>query len=82
MTEQQLRAMKEFGTLPIYDENDEAGCDKLLRVYDTRYEGTISEAEDETHFWDLLRDRNYDLKGAIKYSESDVRAVFWLKRTG
>lgn len=36
MTEQQLRAMREFGTLPIYDEKDEAGCDKLLRVYNTR----------------------------------------------
>ena len=54
MTEQQLRAVKEFGNLPIYDEDDEVGCDSLLRVHDTNYEGAISEAEDETHFWDLL----------------------------
>src|SRR5690348_8775890 len=82
MTEQQLRAMKEFGNLPIYEENDEAGCDSLnpTRVGDTRYEGTFSEAEDDVHFWELLRDARYDLKGAIRYSLTDVRAVFWLKR--
>ena len=80
MTEQQLRAMKQFGNLPIHDEADESGCESLLRVHDTRYEGAIAEAEDDVHFHDLLRDPRYDLKGAIRYSATDVRPVFWLKR--
>ena len=80
MTEMSLRAMKEFDKLPIYDEDDEAGCQSLLRVNDIRYEGAISEAEDESHFGDLLSDSHHNLKGAIKYSDSDVRAIFWLKR--
>jgi hypothetical protein len=84
MTEQQLRAVKEFGNLPIYDEDDEAGCDSLnaVRVCDTRYEGASPEAEDDVQFWNLLHDPRYELKGAIRYSPTDVRAVFWLKRDG
>lgn len=82
MTEQKLRAMKEFGNLPMYDEGDETGCASLnaARVGDTRYEGTSPEAEDDVQFWSLLRDSRYELKGAIRYSPTDVRAVFWLKR--
>ena len=79
MTEMQLRAMKEFGNLPIHDE---AGCDSLdpIRVGDTRYEGAFSEAENDGQFWNLLQDARHELKGAIRYSPTDVRAVFWLKR--
>jgi hypothetical protein len=74
--------LKEFGNLPIYDEDDEAGCDSLnpVRVGDTRYEGAFSEAEVDVQFWNLLRDARYELKGAIRYSPTDVRAIFWLKR--
>lgn len=84
MTEQQLRAVKEFGNLPIHDENDEARCDSLnpVRVGDTQYEGWSSEVEDDVEFWNLLRDARYELKGAIRYSRSVVRAVFWRKRDG
>ena len=80
MTEQQLRAFKQFGNLSIYEEADESGCDSLLRVHDTRYEGAIAEADDDAHFHDLLQDLRYVLKGAIRYSATDVRPVFWLKR--
>ena len=80
MTEQRLRAIKQFGNLPIYEEADGPGCDSLLRVHDTRYEGPIAEAVDDAHFYDLLRNLRYELKGAIQYSDTDVRPVFWLKR--
>lgn len=82
MTEKQLRAVKEFADLPIYDEDDEAGCDSLnpVRVGDTRYEGSFTEVEDDAQFWGLLHDSHHDLKGAIRYSPTDVRAIFWLKR--
>lgn len=80
MTEKQLRAVAEFGNLPVYDEDDESGCDSLLRVQDPRFEGTVSEAEDDVQFHDLLRDTRYVPKGAIRYSDDDVRVVFWLKR--
>jgi hypothetical protein len=82
MNEKQLRAMKEFGNLPIYDEDDQAGCDSLnpVRMGDTRYEGAFSEAEDDVEFWNLIRDTGYELKGAIRYSPTDVRPIFWHKR--
>jgi hypothetical protein len=80
MTEQQLRAVEGFENLPVYDEDDEGGCESLLRVQDTRFEGTVAEAEDGVQFNDLLRDPRYVPRGAIRYSDDDVRAVFWLKR--
>ena len=75
MTEQQLHAVKEFGNLPIYDEDDESGCDSLnaVRVGEARYEGASPEAEDDVQFWNLLRDTRYELKVAIRYSPTDVR---------
>ncbi len=83
MTEQQLRAIAEFGHLPIYGESDNAGCDRLdpTKVGDPRYEGAFVEASDGTEFWELFRDFRYELKGAIRYTSDDVRAVFWQKRT-
>lgn len=83
MTEDQLRAIREFGSLPIYDDADDAGCNTLdpIRVGDTRYEGAVSEVDDEAQFWNLLRDKRYDLKGAIRYSAAAVRPIFWLKRS-
>lgn len=82
MTEEQLRATKEFGDLPIYDADDDAGCNQLdpTRSGDTSYEGAMPEAEDESHFWDMVHDKRYELRGAFRYSADDVRAIFWLKR--
>jgi hypothetical protein len=80
MTESDLRMRPEFRSLPIIDEADEPGCQTLLRPYDARYDGTIEEAEDDVRFWRLLEDRQYEIRGAIRYSASDVRAIFWKKR--
>ncbi len=81
MTEQLLRAIQQFDQLPIYDETDEAGCDKLFRCDDPRYTGECAEADDETCFWQFMKDPNLVVKGAIRYTSSDVRAVFWKLRT-
>jgi hypothetical protein len=80
VTANDLIKRTEFRNCPIVDESDEMGCNSLLRPNDPRYEGAISEAEDDVDFWSLLRDPQFVVKGAIRYSESDVRAVFWRKR--
>jgi hypothetical protein len=55
MTERELRSIKAFGNLPIYDEADDHSLNPI-RVHDTRYEGAFSEAQDDVEFWNLLRD--------------------------
>ena len=80
MNEADLRKRPEFDGLPIYDEGDD-NCDSLLRCYDANYYGTIHEAEDDVHFWKLMEDPQLEAKGAIRYSTTDIRAVFWRKRS-
>ena len=80
MTEKELRKRPEFDSLPVFDEDDNDGCETLTRCYDTNYDGTIDEAEDDVHFWKLIKDPQLEAKGAIRYSPTDVRAVFWRKR--
>jgi hypothetical protein len=80
MNEADLRKRPEFDGLPIYDEGDD-NSDSLLRCYDVNYDATIHEAEDDVHFWKLMEDPQLEAKGAIRYSTTDVRAVFWRKRS-
>ena len=79
MTADDLRKRPEFANLPIYDEADDR-CENLLRCHDTNYDGTVHEAEDDVHFRKLIQESQLEPKGAIRYSSSDVRAVFWRKR--
>jgi hypothetical protein len=46
MTEQQLMAIKVFGNLPIYDEDEFDRLDPT-QAHDPRYEGTLREVEAE-----------------------------------
>lgn len=79
MTEADLRKRPEFANLPVYDEADDR-CDSLIRYYDTDYDGTICEPVDELEYLKCIADPMLVVKGAIKYSATDVRAIFWRKR--
>jgi hypothetical protein len=80
MTESDLRKRPEFSSLPVFNVADN-NCDSLLQCLDTNYDGTIHEAENDVHFWKLVEDPQLEAKGAIRYSPTDVRAVFWRKRS-
>ena len=80
MTEADLRKRPEFASFPVFDEDDNR-CNSLLWCNDTNYDGTIHETEDDVHFWKLIEDPQLEAKGAIRYSPTDVRAVFWRKRS-
>ena len=79
MTEDQLRNIQEFANLPFYD-YDDALADRILRCGNPEYTGEVSEAEDDDHFSKLIANSQLVPQGAIRYSPTDVRAVFWKKR--
>ena len=79
MTEDDLRKRAGFHHLPVFDAADDR-CESLLRCHDTNYDGTIQEAEDDGHFLKLIQDPKLEAKGAVRYSPTDVRVVFWTRR--
>ena len=80
MTEQELRERFGLLDLPVYDEKDDR-CETLTRCFDTAYTGELAEADNEIYLQQLRADPAYEMKGAIRYSATDVRPIFWKKRS-
>jgi hypothetical protein len=77
MTEDELRAVQEFATLPVESED---AADYLTRPDGPEFSGVIYEAEDVTQLRDFLRDKQLVPKGAYRDEFGKVRAVFWQRR--
>lgn len=77
MTEDELRAIPQFGELPIYDETDDEGCRTLTNPHLAYGFHGLIEASDRDEFNEFLKKPKFKVKGAIRSSPKDVRAIFW-----
>ncbi len=81
MTDADLRKMPEFwGQLHVLNQGDDKVREILGTPPDRDYDGTVVEAADDARFRELMADAAYELKGAVRYSDADIRPVFWRKR--
>ena len=75
MTEDELRAVKPFDTLPVVAE---ANADFLARSpHDPKFSGVIREASDKNELAGFLADSNLVPQGAYCDEFGQVQAIFW-----
>lgn len=75
MTEDELRAVKPFDTLPV---SSEADADFLTRPpHDPRFSGVIREASDKHELAGFLADSCLIPQGAYYDEFGQVWAIFW-----
>ena len=82
MTESDFSKIEEFNELPVYDENG-SDCKKIEKPYDTKYTGEIKEARTLEEAYELIANKEYSAKGALKCHDDNpptMSVIFWRKR--